>query len=410
MKCRHCQNKLTTTFVDLDKSPPSNAYLALDELDFPEKEYPLRVLVCEKCWLVQTEDFTQADDLFDADYAYFSSFSTSWLKHSEEYANTMINRFDLGKDSCVVEIAANDGYLLQYFQQNSVPNYGVEPTMKTAQAARDKGIEIVEDFFGEELGKKLYLEGKGADLMAANNVLAHVPNINDFLKGFTALLNEQGVATFEFPHLCELIKNNQFDTIYHEHFSYLSLYALVGIFEKNGLKVFDVEKLFTHGGSLRVFVQHIDTGKHEISLNVTEALDEELSLGINKISYYLGFQEKSDLVKSDFVKFIDSQKQAGKKIAAYGAAAKGNTLLNYSKVTRDSIDFVVDRNPEKQGKALPGSRIPIVSEDYLKEQKPEVIIIFPWNLIDEVRRQLSYVYDWNAKLVIALPELTVFKS
>ena len=405
MKCRHCSAELKLTLVDLGSAPPSNAYLTIQKLQNPEKWFPLRVLVCEQCWLVQTEDFAQADELFDADYAYFSAFSSSWLTHSERYVSDMAQRFSLNEQSHVVEIAANDGYLLQYVKALGIPCTGIEPTASTASAARAKGIDIVEEFFGVNLAKQLVADGKQADLTAANNVLAHVPEINDFVAGFTALLKPNGVATFEFPHLLNLIELNQFDTIYHEHFSYLSLTAVQHIFAANGLSVFDVQELPTHGGSLRVFAQRTDTGLQVINDQVRLLLQKEKSVGMRTAEYYTGFQGKSEKVKDDFVAFLIEAKRQGKSVAAYGAAAKGNTLMNFAGIRSDLIQFVVDKNPAKQGKYMPGSRIPIVGEERLIEERPDYVVILPWNLREEIMQQLAYVQEWGGKFMTAVPDL-----
>ncbi|WP_076792520.1 class I SAM-dependent methyltransferase [Chlorobium sp. KB01] len=405
MKCRHCGAELKLTLVDLGSAPPSNAYLTVEKLQNPEKWFPLRVLVCEQCWLVQTEDFAQADELFDADYAYFSAYSSSWLAHSERYVSDMAQRFSLNEQSYMIEVAANDGYLLQYVKALGIPCTGIEPTASTAIAARAKGIDIVEEFFGVNLAKQLVADGKQADLTAANNVLAHVPDINDFVAGFTALLKPSGVATFEFPHLFNLIQLNQFDTIYHEHFSYLSLTAVQHIFAANGLSVFDVLELPTHGGSLRVFAQRTDTGSYVINDQVPLLLQKEESVGMRTAEYYTGFQRKSEKVKDDFVAFLIEAKRKGKSVAAYGAAAKGNTLMNFAGIRPDMIRFVVDKNPAKQGKYMPGSRIPIVSEERLREDHPDYVVILPWNLREEIMQQLAYVQEWGGKFVTAVPDL-----
>ncbi|MBD3812299.1 MAG: class I SAM-dependent methyltransferase [Betaproteobacteria bacterium] len=407
MKCRHCGSELKLPFVDLGSAPPSNAYLTELTLHAPEKWFPLRVLVCEHCWLVQTEDFAQADELFDAEYAYFSGFSSSWLAHSERYVADMVARFSLAADSHVVEVAANDGYLLQYVKARNISCTGVEPTASTAAAARAKGIPIVEDFFGVRLAQELANQGKQADLTVANNVLAHVPDINDFVAGFAVLLKPQGVATFEFPHLLKLIAENQFDTIYHEHFSYLSLTAVNRIFSVNGLTVFDVEEHPTHGGSLRVFAQRSDAGQQPRSPRVDELLNREVQAGMRSASYYAGFQANTDLVKNDFLAFLLEAKKAGKTVAAYGAAAKGNTLMNYAGIRPDLVSFVVDRNPAKQGKYMPGSRIPIVEEKRLQHVKPDYVVILPWNLREEVMGQLDYIRTWDGKFCIAVPRLKI---
>jgi hypothetical protein len=407
MNCRHCNAKLDLTFVDLGSAPPSNAYITCERLAAPEKWYPLRVLVCEKCWLVQTEDFANADELFDADYAYFSGFSTTWLKHSETYTVDMVDRFHLNEKSHVVEIAANDGCLLQYFKARNIPCLGIEPTNSTAKAAREKGIEIVEDFFGITLARQLVLQKKQADLTTANNVLAHVPDINDFVGGFALLLKPDGVATFEFPHLMRLVSENQFDTIYHEHFSYLSFTSVQSVFFKNGLKVFDVEECTTHGGSLRVFAQRIDTGSKIVTPNVAKLLEKEKSIGMLTSGYYKEFRSKIEKIKNDFLIFLIKAKQEGKVVAAYGAAAKGNTIINYAGIRPDLIKFVVDRNPAKQGKFMPGSRIPIVDEEQLILEMPDYIVILPWNLKEEIIAQLDYVKKWKAKFVVVVPNLKV---
>lgn len=407
MKCRHCQSELTTTFVDLGSAPPSNAYLTEAQLKAPEKWYPLKVMVCDHCWLVQTEDYAGAEELFDAEYAYFSSFSTSWLKHAAEYVSEMVARFKLDTSSHVVEVASNDGYLLQYVKAAGISCLGIEPTKSTAQAAREKGIEVVEDFFGVELAEKLVAAGKQADLTAANNVLAHVPDINDFVSGFARLLKPQGAATFEFPHLMQLVHNVQFDTIYHEHFSYLSLTAVSTIFEANGLQVFDVQEIPTHGGSLRVFAQRKDTGQQVVSQAVIALLAREQSAGITQRDYYEGFQARTEKVKDDLLEFLTEAKINNKAILAYGAAAKGNTLLNYAGVRSNLLPLVVDRNPAKQNKFLPGSHIPIASEEAIKSARPDYILILPWNLREEVQTQLSYAREWGAKFVTAVPKLEI---
>jgi SAM-dependent methyltransferase len=408
MKCRHCGTELKLPLVGLGSAPPSNAYLTEQTLHALEKWFPLRVLVCEHCWLAQTEDFAQANDLFDAEYAYFSSFSSSWLAHSERYVADMVARFDLTTDSHVVEVAANDGYLLQYFKAHDIPCAGVEPTASTAAAARAKGFPIVEDFFGVRLALELAAHGKQADLTAANNVLAHVPDINDFVNGFAILLKPKGVATFEFPHLLRLVSECQFDTIYHEHYSYLSLTAVKRIFECNGLSVFDVEELPTHGGSLRVYAQRSDSGTYETSETVASLLAREALAGVTTPAFYTGFQAKADQIKNDFLYFLIEAKRADKTVAGYGAAAKGNTLLNYAGVRPDLLPYVVDRNPAKQNKFLPGCRIPIVDEPMLKYTKPDYVVILPWNLQAEVVEQLAYIREWGGQFVTSVPALKVF--
>lgn len=407
MKCRHCHTELRLPLIDLGSAPPSNAYLSELTLQMPEKWFPLRVLVCTECWLVQTEDYTGTEELFSADYAYFSSYSTSWLQHAENYVACMTERFNLDSTSHVIEIAANDGYLLQYFNSRNIPCLGIEPTASTATAARTKGIEIFEDFFGVRLANVLVAQGRQADLMVANNVLAHVPDINDFVSGFALLLKPTGVATFEFPHLLRLISDNQFDTIYHEHFSYLSLSAVVAILELNGFGVFDVEELLTHGGSLRVFTQRLDCGSYQKSPRVNELLEREVAAGMKTQAFYSGFQRKADKLKDDFLSFLLQAKREYKSVIAYGAAAKGNTLINYAGIRPDLIPHVVDRNPAKKGKFLPGSRIPIVDESYITAEKPDYVVILPWNLRNEVMYQLDYIRQWGGRFVTAVPNLEV---
>lgn len=393
--------------VNLDSAPFSNSYLTRQSLHVPEKRFPLRVLVCEQCWLAQTEDFAQVCELFDSEYAYFSGFSISWLTHCERYVSDTVARFDLSANSHVVEIAANDGCLLQYVKARNIPCTGVEPTASTARAARAKGIPIVEDFFGTCLAKELIAQGKQADLIAANNVLAHVPDINDFVAGFAFLLKPHGVCTFEFPHLMRLIDGNQFDTIYHEHFSYLSLTTANRILKHHGLTVFDVEELPTHGCSLRVFAQRSDTGQHPHNVSVDLLLQREEEVGMLTADYYASFQTKADKVKDDFLAFLLEAKRQGKTVVGYGAAAKGNTLMNYAGICSSLVSFVVDRNPAKQGKYMPGSRIPIVDERYLKKTKPDYVVIFPWNLKSEVMSQLEYIRAWGGQFVTAIPELRI---
>lgn len=407
MKCRHCRAELTLPLIDLGSAPPSNAYLTRGTMHALEKWFPLRVLVCTECWLAQTEDYAGADEMFSAEYAYFSSYSTTWLQHAERYVADMVNRFSLNADSHVIEIAANDGYLLRYIKASGIPCVGIEPTAGTAAAARMKGIEIIEEFFGTQLAKRLVAEGRQADLTVANNVLAHVPDINDFVSGFACLLKPQGVATFEFPHLLRLVEQNQFDTIYHEHFSYLSLAAVTRIFERNGLGVFDVEELPTHGGSLRVFSQRRDTGRREATCQVVDVLAHENTAGLATPDFYTGFQAKADQVKNDFVAFLIEAKREGRKVAAYGAAAKGNTLLNYAGVRPDLLPCVVDKNPAKQGKYLPGSRIPIVAESHIRKERPDYVVILPWNLREEVMAQLGYIREWGGRFVTAVPSLNL---
>lgn len=407
MQCRHCNHELQHPFLDLGSAPPSNAYLSKDGLSEPEVWFPLRVLVCNRCWLVQTEDHTGREALFSKDYAYFSSFSSSWLVHSERYVETMVTRFGLNKNSCVVEVAANDGYMLQYVQARKIPCYGIEPTASTAAAARAKGICIEEEFFGVTLADQLVAQGRQADLTAANNVLAHVPDINDFVGGFARLLKPQGVATFEFPHLLRMVTENQFDTAYHEHYSYLSLHAVRTVFEANGLAIFDVEELPTHGGSLRVFAQRLDSGLHKCEPAVDHILSQEKTAGLLSTELYAEFMRQPARITRELLSFLITAANEGKTIGAYGAAAKGNTLLNFAGVRSHLLPYVVDLNPAKQGKYMPGSQIPIVDEAHLRSHRPDYVLILPWNLREEVMQQLSYIREWGGVFVTAIPSLKV---
>ena len=407
MKCRHCQTDLSLPLIDLGSAPPSNAYLTSVTLRRPEKWFPLKVLVCENCWLVQAEAYSRAAELFNDEYAYFSSFSSQWLAHAKAYVTAMVERFSLSRQSQVVEIACNDGYLLQFVQELKIPCLGVEPTSGTATAARSKGIEVIEEFFGVSLAKRLLALGHQADLIAASNVLAHVPDIHDFVAGLALLLKPQGVATFEFPHVLRLIAENQFDTIYHEHFSYLSLTAVQRIFVESGLTVFDVEEHPTHGGSLRVFAQRTDLGLHPINGRVADLVRIEIEAGMNNPAFYAGFQARAEKVKNDFVSFLIDAKRQGKRVAAYGAAAKGNTLLNFAGIRPDLISFVVDKNPAKQGKFMPGSRIPILAPEVLQVQRPDYLVILPWNIAAEVKQQNATLAAQGTKFVTAVPQLEI---
>ena len=406
MNCRHCNNPLTHEFCDLQTCPPSNAMVKPEFINYPETYFPLKVFVCEKCWLVQVDELEKAEAIFNEEYTYFSSFSTSWLQHAEEYADYMTERFGYNPESLVVEVASNDGYLLQYFKEKNIPVLGIEPTANTAQVAIDKGIENIVDFFGATLAEEK-LKGK-ADLILGNNVLAHVPDINDFVKGVKIALRTNGVNTFEFPHLCKLVEFNQFDTIYHEHFSYLSLTAVKAIFEDQGLEIFDVQELPTHGGSLRIFAKHKEDTTKIIGPAVSLLFEKEKAIGVNTIEYYQNFQQKVDDIKNNFISFLLEQKRNGKKVIGYGAAAKGNTLLNFCGIkSNDLITFVVDASPYKQGKLLPGSRIPVVGKGNIEEFKPDYIIIFPWNLKEEIMEQLQYTQEWGAKFITAIPKLKI---
>lgn len=408
MNCRFCQNFLTHRFIDLLNSPPSNSFLQIEQLNEAEVCFPLTVFVCENCFLVQIDEYKKATEIFNQDYVYFSSYSKSWLKHSQEYVEMMCYRFGYDESSQIIEIASNDGYLLQYFQRAGVPVLGIEPTLCTAKVAREKGIETWTEFFGRKLALSLAEQNRDADLILGNNVLAHVPDINDFVAGLKIALKPSGVITMEFPHLLQLISNNQFDTIYHEHFSYLSLHTVQQIFSKQGLTIFDVQELSTHGGSLRIFVKHTEDRTKPEMENVQNLLIEEKNIGLLDLKHYLGFQENAIKAKLDLLDFLIKQKVAGKKVAAYGAAAKGNTLLNYCGVKKDLIDFVVDASPHKQGRFLPGSHIPVVKEDFIIQEKPDFIIILPWNIKDEITDQLSYIRQWNGRFVTAIPKMQIF--
>jgi len=405
MKCRHCGGQDFWPFLDLATAPPSNSYVSAAALSAPELWYPLVIRTCAACLLTQTEDFADRETFFSDTYAYFSSFSTSWVNHAKTYVETMATRYGLSDQSRVIEIAANDGYLLQFVKARGIQCLGVEPTTSTADAARGKGIEIVEDFFGVALAEELVAQGWQADLTAANNVLAHVPDINDFVAGFAVLLKPEGVATFEFPHLVNMVAESQFDTAYHEHYSYLSLTAVDRIFAANGLTVFDVETTPWHGGSLRVFAARADPKTRLRQPSVAAMLEAERQAGIGERGYYAGFQAAALQVRNDFVAYLIDCQRKGLKVAAYGAAAKGNTLLNFAGIKPDLVAFVVDKNPAKQGLFLPGSRIPIADEQRLKSEKPDRVVILPWNIQTEIMSQLSYISDWGGKFVTAIPRL-----
>lgn len=407
MKCRFCDTELKYEFIDLVNSPASNSFLTKEQLSEPETFFPLKVFTCTNCFLVQVDEYKKSGDIFNSDYVYFSSFSKSWLQHAKEYTEKMIARFGLHNHSLVVEVASNDGYLLQYFKEKNIPVLGIEPTKNTADAAKAKGIDSIVDFFGVKLAEELVQKNIKADLLLGNNVLAHVPDIIDFVGGMKILLKPQGIITMEFPHVMQLIDNNQFDTIYHEHFSYLSFYTVSHIFESQGLKLFDVEELSTHGGSLRIYACHQEDDSKEIEENVYDLQKKEAAKGITDLSYYSGFTDKALRVKLDLLDFLIKQHRENKKVAAYGAAAKGNTLLNYCGIKNDLIEYVVDANPNKRNKFLPASHIPVLDENFLKQNKPDYVIILPWNLQKEVIAQLDYIRNWGGKFVIPIPELTI---
>lgn len=408
MNCRFCKTELNYDFVDLGFSPPSNSFLTAAQLNEPEMYYPLKIKLCDNCFLVQIDEFAKHDDIFNDSYVYYSSFSTSWLDHAKKYTEKMVSRFGFGHASMVVEIASNDGYLLQYFKANQIPVLGIEPTANTAKVAEEKGIETCIEFFGSALAEKLISEKAKADLLIGNNVLAHVPDINDFIRGMKIMLNDKGVITMEFPHLLKLIEENQFDTIYHEHFSYLSLYTVKKMFEYHGLRIFDVEELPTHGGSLRVYATHLENNDLKTEDAVNYVLEKEQMHGLRQVDLYTTFQQKSEQVKNNLLTFLLEAKQENKKVVAYGAAAKGNTLLNFAGIKQDLLPFVIDASPYKQGKFLPGSHLPVEKEYILVLEKPDYIIILPWNLKHEISEQLSYTREWGARFVVAVPELLIF--
>jgi SAM-dependent methyltransferase len=405
MKCRHCAQELRDRFLDLGVAPPSNAYLTGAALNASETFFPLRVQVCRNCWLVQTEDYTSAESLFTSDYAYFSSTSKGWVAHAARYATEMTGRLKLDGSSFVIEVASNDGYLLQHFVQAGIPCLGIEPTASTAKAAEAIGVPTLQKFFGAELAAALVREGRAADLILGNNVYAHVPDINDFTAGLAIILKPGGTVTLEFPHLLELIEHTQFDTVYHEHFSYLSLLAVSKIFAKAGLRIFDVQRLTTHGGSLRVFGCRVADPRAELPA-VREVLKDEESAGLKSLATYQSFQASADRVKDGLVAFLIEQKARGVRVAAYGAAAKGNTLLNYGGVKPDLLPFVCDAAPSKQNHFMPGSHVPILAPAALREHKPDVVLILPWNIAGEVAQQHSYISEWGGRFVVAVPKLT----
>jgi len=407
MNCRHCGTPLEHIFLDLGFAPPSNAYLTTDDLLTPETFFPLKLYVCEDCWLVQTEDYARADELFRPDYAYFSSTSSTWLEHASRYVETIRQRLELAPNNFVIEIASNDGYLLKNFVAAGIPCLGIEPTAGTAAAAEAMGIPVLREFFSANLARELAAQGQQADLILGNNVYAHVPDINDFTVGLKAVLKPGGTITLEFPHLLRLIQETQFDTVYHEHFSYLSLYTVQRIFLKAGLRVWDVEQLPTHGGSLRVFGCHTDDPRPEMP-TVTNLIAVEEQNGLRSIVTYRQFQPQAEKVKNELLAFLIAQKGAGKSVVAYGAAAKGNTLLNFAGVKPDLLPFVCDAAQSKQGKFLPGSHIPILPPDTLVTHKPDFVLILPWNIADEINSQLSYLHEIGTRFVTAIPRLRIW--
>lgn len=404
MKCRHCAQQLSQVFLDLGFAPPSNAYLSAEALLQAETHYPLKLFVCEHCFLVQTQDFVAADALFAADYAYFSSTSRAWLQHAAAYVDMITPRLGLDAHSHVIEIAANDGYLLKNFVAAKIPCLGIEPTASTAAAAEALGIPIVREFFGLDFAQSL---PQKADLIIGNNVYAHVPDINDFTKGIKAALKATGTINLEFPHLLQLIKQQQFDTVYHEHFSYLSLQTVCIVFAAAGLKIYDVEQLPSHGGSLRIYGAHIEDDSKIISTAVNDLLKVEQQQGLNTLETYQHFQDQADSVKNNLLTFLLEQKRLGKTVVAYGAAAKGNTLLNYAGIKPDLLPVVLDAAPAKQHKFLPGSHIPILAPEVLPQLKPDWVLILPWNIKTEVMQQLDFIRSWGGQFVTAVPEIHI---
>ena len=406
MKCRFCHTPLHDVFLDLGSAPPSNAFLRVSDLDAAEAWLPLKVHTCSQCLLVQASEVQGRDALFSGDYVYFSSYSRSWLDHADRYAAQVIERLRLGPHSLAVEVASNDGYLLQYFKARAIPCLGIEPTTGTAEAARERGIETLEQFFGQGFAMEFTASRGKADLVVANNVLAHVPDLHDFVAGLATLLAAEGSITIEFPHLMQLVAKRQFDTIYHEHFSYFSLHTVQRILAAHGLRINDVEELPTHGGSLRLWVCHAGAS-HPATPAVAAMLETERSAGMLDRAYYLGFQQQADSIKNDFLRFLLDCERSGKHVAGYGAAAKGNTLLNYAGVRADLLAYVVDASPHKQGRYLPGSRIPVVTESRIRESRPDYVAVLPWNLREEITAQLAYIREWGGKFVTAVPQLEV---
>ena len=407
MNCRHCNTPLEHVFLDLGFAPPSNAYLVEADLQAPEQYFPLKLFVCDKCWLVQTEDYSRSDELFTKDYAYFSSTSTTWLTHAKSYVDMITSRLGLGPKSLVIEVASNDGYLLKNFVADGVPCLGVEPTDSTAAVAEAAGIPVAREFFGQQFAGQLVASGKQADLIIGNNVYAHVPDINDFTMGMKTALKPGGTITLEFPHLMSLMRLNQFDTVYHEHYSYLSLQSVKAIFAKAGLRVCDVEQISTHGGSLRVYGCHATDARAD-GAAVARVLAEELASGLQDLPTYKRFQLEANKVKNNLLAFLVDANRVGKTVAAYGAAAKGNTLMNYAGVKPDLMTFVCDAAASKQGKFMPGSHIPILAPAQLRERRPDYVVILPWNIADEVVKANDFVRDWGGKFVVAVPALRVF--
>ena len=405
--CRFCGAGLQRTFVDLGMSPLCETYPSAAELNQGEVYYPLHVYVCEKCWLVQLDEYESAEKIF-GDYPYFASYSDSWLKHSEKYCSEMKTRFGLGRESFVAEVASNDGYLLQYFVRMNVPVLGIEPAANVAKAGIEKGVPTLVRFFGTQVAKELAAEGRTADLVVGNNVLAQVPNLNDFVEGLKILLKPEGVLTLEFPHLLRLIELNEFDTIYHEHFSYFSLVSTIKIMEAHGLRVFDVEELKSHGGSLRVFACRASSQRHALAPNVQKVIHDEVTAKLDRIEGYESFARQVKETKLELVDFLLTAAKQGKKVAGYGAPGKSATLLHYCGIGRDLIEYTVDRSLYKQGRHLPGTRIPIYHPDRIRETKPDYVIILPWNLKDEIMQQLQFIREWGGRFVVPIPKVALY--
>jgi SAM-dependent methyltransferase len=407
MRCRACNEKIKHLFVSLGSSPLANVYLTQNQLHREEHFYPLDVYLCHRCFLVQLPEFESPETIFDG-YAYFSSYSDTWLNHAQDYVINMIDRFGIDKEHFVVEIGSNDGYLLKFFAEEAIPVLGIEPARTVAKAAQEKGIPTKTAFFGRQCAEQLSIEGRRADLLLGNNVLAHVPDLNGFVEGLRILLAPKGLITMEFPHLLRLMEGTQFDTIYHEHFSYFSFLTVEKLFSTHGLIIFDVDELKTHGGSLRIYARHDDDGTKPVMHSVHELRQVETDRGLADVGHYLDFAEKVKAVKRDLLDFLIRAKREGKSIVGYGAPAKGNTLLNYCGIRTDFIDYTVDRNPHKQQRFLPGSHIPIKSPEELPKTKPDYVLILPWNLADEITAQMSMIRNWGGKFVIPIPEPRVF--
>jgi len=407
-RCRFCGSVLNYTFVDLGMSPPCESYLKPEQLNHMERFYPLHVFVCDRCFLVQLDEYIAPEEIF-TEYAYFSSYSDTWLEHARAYTELMMKQFELNGRSQVVELASNDGYLLQYFVEKGIPVLGIEPAANVAKVAIDKGIPTIVKFFSDELAKEMAAQRKRADLLLGNNVLAQVPDLNGFIKGMKILLKPKGIITMEFPHLMRLMAGNQFDTIYHEHFSYFSFISVQRIFAEHGLTLFDVEELPTHGGSLRIYARHSEDTSKPVSHRASELRDEEMSAGVTRLDYYFTFSERVKETKRKLLYFLINAKQQGKRIVGYGAPGKGNTLLNYCGIRSDFLDYTVDRNPYKHGKFTPGTHIPIFPPEKIGETKPDYLLILPWNFKEEIMKQMSWIRDWGAQFLVPIPEVEVYR-